>query len=76
MIRLLWGVENEMYSLYVASLTAVLLQVETFVLYPRHYDQEVLPGEVQMFFKALATRSLLCKFAFIGQLYLFPLLMS
>ena len=41
-----------MCSLQVAILTAVLLQVETFVLYPGHYDQEVLPGEVQMFFKA------------------------
>ena len=38
-------------------LTAVLVQVKTFLLYPHHYDQELLPGEVQMFFKALATRS-------------------
>ena len=26
---------------------------KTFVLYPYHYDQEMLPEEVQMFFKAL-----------------------
>ena len=38
-----------MYSLYVAILTAILLQVKTFVLCYRHYYQEVLPGEVQMF---------------------------
>ena len=44
-------------ALWVAISTAVLLQVKTFVLYPRHYDQEALPEEVQMFFKALATRS-------------------
>ena len=42
-----------MCSLKVAILTAVLLQVKAFVFYPCHYDQEVLPGEVQMFFKAL-----------------------
>ena len=41
----------------VAILTAVLLQVKTFVLYPCHYDQEELLREVQMFFNALATRS-------------------
>ena len=35
-----------------AILTAVLLQVKTFVLYHSHYDQELLPKEVQMFFKA------------------------
>ena len=34
-----------------------LLQVKTFVLHARHYDQEVLPEEVQMFFRALATKS-------------------
>ena len=49
MIRLLSGIENEMCSLWVAILTSVLLQVKAFVLYPCHYDQEVLPGEVQMF---------------------------
>ena len=43
---------------------------------PHHYDQEVLSGEVQMFFKALTTSSQLCKFAFIGRLYLFPLYCS
>ena len=78
MICLLWGIETEMCSLKEANFTAVLLQVKTFVLYPRHYDQEVLPGEVQMFFKALSTRSICsisCKFAFIGQLYLLPLLL-
>ena len=37
-----------MCSLKVAILTAVLLQVKTFALYPRHYDQEMLPGEGQM----------------------------
>ena len=37
--------------------TAVLLNVKAFVLYPRHYDQEVHPEEVQMFFRALTTRS-------------------
>ena len=37
-----------MCFLHVAILTAVLLKVKTFVLYPRHHDQEVLPGEVQM----------------------------
>ena len=63
-----------MCSLRVAILTAALLQVKTFVWYPRHYDQEVLPGEVQMFFKSLAPRSYLCKFAFIGKLYLFHIL--
>ena len=57
MIGLLLGIENEVYSLLVAILTAVLLQVKTFVLYPHHYDQEVLLGEVHMFFKALATAS-------------------
>ena len=36
-------------SLKVAILTAVLLQLKTFLLYSRHYDQEVLRGEVQMF---------------------------
>ena len=41
-----------MYSLWAAILTPILLQVKTFVLYPHHYDQEVLPKEVQMFFKA------------------------
>ena len=46
MIRLIYGVENEMCSLWVAVLTAVLLQVKTFVLYLCHYDQEVLPKEV------------------------------
>ena len=45
------------YSLWVPILTTILLQVKTFVLYPHHYDQEVLPSEVQMFFKALAGRS-------------------
>ena len=64
-----------MCSLQVAILTAVLLQVKTFVLYPHHYDQEVPPVEVQMFFKALATRSWICRYAFIGELYLFPLLL-
>ena len=33
----------------------------------------MLPRIVQMFFKAVATRSQLCKFAYIGQLYLFPI---
>ena len=46
-----------MCSPKVAILTAVLIQVKTFVFYPRHYDQEVLPVEVQMFVKALTTRS-------------------
>ena len=46
-----------MCSLKVAILSDVLLQVKIFILYPRHYDQEVLSGEVQMFSKALATRS-------------------
>ena len=46
-----------MCSLWVAILTAVLLQVKSFVLYPHHYDQEVFPEEVQMFFNALATSS-------------------
>ena len=57
MIRLLQDIEIEMYSFKVAILTVVLLQVKTFVLYPRHYDQELLPVEVQMFVKALTTRS-------------------
>ena len=39
----------EMGSLKAAILTAVLLQIKAFVLYPRHYDQEVLPGEIQIF---------------------------
>ena len=47
---------NEICSLWVATLIVVLLQVKTFVLYTCHYDQGMLPGEVQMFFKALATR--------------------
>ena len=47
-----------MCSLKVAILTAVLLQVKTFVLYPRHYDQEVLPQEVQIFFKGLGNKVL------------------
>ena len=34
------------------GLTDVLLQVNTFVLYPHHYDKEVLHKEVQIFFKA------------------------
>ena len=34
----------------------------------------MLPRRVQMLFKAVATRSQLCKFAYIGQLYLFPIL--
>ena len=46
-----------MCSLKVAIFTGALLQVKTIVLCPRHYDHEVLPGEVQMFFKALSTRS-------------------
>ena len=49
MIRQLYGVENEMCSLQVAILTAVLLEVKNFVLHPGHYDQEVLSGEVQVF---------------------------
>ena len=43
-----------MCSLKLAIFTGVLLQVKTFVLYPHHYDREVLPGEVQTFFKALS----------------------
>ena len=70
MIRLLQDVENEMCSPSVAILTAVLLQVKTFVLYSRHYDQEVLPREVKLSFKALATRFFwqqqLCKFALLS----------
>ena len=38
-----------MYSLQKAIVTAALLQVKNFVLYPGHFDQEVLLGEVQMF---------------------------
>ena len=34
----------------------------------------MLPRRVQMFFKAVATRPQLCKFAYTGQLYLFPIL--
>ena len=37
--------------------TGLLLQVKTCVLYPHHYDHEVLPGEVQTFFKALSRKS-------------------
>ena len=48
---------NEMCSLWVAMLTAILLQVKTFVLYPHYYNQEVLPVVVQMFVKALTARS-------------------
>ena len=51
MIGLLLGVENEMCSLQVANLTAVLLQVKTFVLYQWYYDQDVLPRVVQMLFQ-------------------------
>ena len=46
-----------MCSLKVASFTGVQLQVKTFVLYPHHYDHEVLPGELQTFFKALSRKS-------------------
>ena len=41
-----------MSSLQVATLTDILLQVKTFVLYLRHYDQEVLHEDVQIFFKS------------------------
>ena len=34
----------------------------------------MLPRRVQIFFKAVATRCQLCKFAYIGQLYVFPIL--
>ena len=57
-----------MCSIKVAIFTGVMLRVKTSALYPLHYDHEVLPGEVQMFFKALSSRSSLFKFAFIGQL--------
>ena len=40
--------------------------MKTFVLYPHHYDQEVLPGEVQMFFKALASRSNFANLPLLG----------
>ena len=46
-----------MCSLKLAIFAGVLLQIKTFVLYPHHYDREVLPGEVQTFFKALSGRS-------------------
>ena len=41
-----------------AILTVVLLQVKTFVLYPNHYDQEVLSGEVQMLFQGFDNKVL------------------
>ena len=40
-----------MCSLKVAIFTGVLLEVKTLVLYPYHYDHEVLPGEVQTFLR-------------------------
>ena len=42
------------------------------VLYPHYYDQGVLPGEVQMFFKAFATLQICLYWAAV----LIPILIS
>ena len=47
-----------MCSLKVAIFTGVLLQVKTFVLYPDHYDHEVLPGEKKNISEALSLSQL------------------
>ena len=74
MIGLLLGVENEMCSLQVANLTAVLLQVKTFALYQRYYDQDVLPRVVQMLFQGFGNEVLTLEICFYRVAVLIPTL--
>ena len=47
-----------MCSLNVAGFTGVLLQVKTFVVYPHHYDHEVLPWGITDVFQGFVNKIL------------------